>query len=119
MQTEECDNYAGALKITPEPEKGRGRGKNLTKRVYIICSVYKNFLTTETLLFLMSLIVDNYPLNFQVKLAFFHRRLCHIVDKQETITFIICFNNGWLQEKCEYFIQYYVSRHKCHFVPKI
>ena len=65
----------------------------------------------------MSLIVDNYLQIFKANLPFFHRRLCHIVDNRESITFKIYINNEWLQEKCEYFIQYYVSRHKCHFGP--
>ena len=65
----------------------------------------------------MSLLVDNFPLELQAKLGFFHRRLCHMVENRERKTGVIFINIIWLQEKCEYLIQYYVSRHKCHFWP--
>ena len=80
MQIMECSKYGHVVKITHEFKKGGLRDKNLTKRMYIWCYVYKNFMTTETLLFLMSLIVDNFPLKSQAKLVFFHRRLCHKVE---------------------------------------
>ena len=45
-----------------------------------MCCVYKKIMTTLVLVFVMSILVDNFSLELSDKLLFFHRRLCHKVE---------------------------------------
>jgi len=56
------------------------RVEKMTSEFYIICCVYKILMTTLVLVFVMSILVDNFPLELSDKPLFFHRRLCHKVE---------------------------------------